>query len=69
MTTIARRSCATATTLAPRLEEAKIITSERAFLFEARLGDLAAKLNAGRFAMALNMTPAEVVDGLVDNRV
>lgn len=59
----------TPATLAPRLEEAKIITSQRAFLFEARLDDLAANLNAGRFALALNMTPAEVVDGLVQNRV
>ena len=59
----------TPATLAPRLEEAKIITSQRAFLFEARLDDLAANLNAGRFALALNMTPAEVVDGLVNNRI
>ncbi|MHB8892030.1 MAG: endolytic transglycosylase MltG [Candidatus Limnocylindrales bacterium] len=59
----------TPATLAPRLEEAKIITSQRAFLFEARLDDLAANLNAGRFALALNMTPAEVVAGLVNNRI
>ncbi len=59
----------TPATLAPRLEDAGIITSRRAFLFEARMGDLAPKLKAGRFALALNLTPAEVVDGLVDNRV
>ncbi len=59
----------TPVTLAPRLEEAGIITSRRAFLFEARMSDLGAKLNAGRFSLALNLTPAEVVDGLVNNRV
>jgi UPF0755 protein len=59
----------TPATLAPRLEEAGIITSQRAFLFEARMNDLGAQLNAGRFALALNLTPAEVVDGLVNNRI
>lgn len=59
----------TPATLAPRLDEAGLITSQRAFLFEARMSDLTPKLKAGRFALALNMTPAEVVDGLVNNRV
>jgi UPF0755 protein len=59
----------TPATLAPRLEAAKIITSQRAFLYEAQLNDLGAKLNAGRFAMTLNMTPAGVVDGLIKNRI
>ena len=59
----------TPTTLAPRLDDAGIITSQRAFLFEARMGDLTPKLTAGRFALTLSMTPAEVVDGLVNNRV
>jgi UPF0755 protein len=59
----------TPTTLAPRLEEAKVITSQRAFLYEARAEGLAAKLTAGRFALTLNLTPAEVVAGLVKNRV
>ncbi len=59
----------TPTTLAPRLEDAGIITSQRAFLFEARMLDLTPKLTAGQFALTLNMTPAEVVDGLVNNRV
>lgn len=59
----------TPATLAPRLDNSGIITSQRAFLFEARMSDLAPKLKAGRFALALNMTPAEVVDGLVNNRV
>jgi UPF0755 protein len=59
----------TPSTLAPKLEEAGIIASQRAFLYEARRDDLLPKLNAGRFALALNLTPAEVVDGLVNNRI
>jgi UPF0755 protein len=59
----------TPATVAPRLAEAGLITSERAFLFEAREQDLASKLNAGRFAIAGNLTPGEVVDGLVTNRI
>ena len=59
----------TPATLAPRLAEAGLITSERAFLFEARLNELAGKLQAGRYALAANMTPEEVVNGLVDNRI
>ncbi len=59
----------TPVTLAPRLDEAGIIASPRAFLFEARLGNLGDKLQAGRYALALNLTPAGVVDGLVNNRI
>jgi UPF0755 protein len=59
----------TPSTLAPRLAAAGIIASERAFLFEARTTDLAARLTAGRFALSLNLTPAGVVDGLVNNRI
>jgi UPF0755 protein len=56
-------------TLAPRLLEAGIIDSERAFLFEALLDDLTPRLQAGKFALALNLTPGEVVTGLVENRI
>jgi UPF0755 protein len=59
----------TPATLAPKLAAAGVIGSERAFLFEARTGDLASKLAAGRFALAGNLTPEQVVQGLVDNRV
>ena len=38
-------------------------------LYEARMNDLGSQLNAGRFALALNLTPTQVVDGLVHNRV
>jgi peptidoglycan lytic transglycosylase G len=59
----------TPATLAPRLLDAGIIASERAFLFEAQTGGLAPKLAAGNFDLALNLTPAEVVNGLVENRI
>ena len=59
----------TPATLAPRLAEAGIIASERAFLFEARMDGLGDRLQAGRYALAMNLTPAEVVEGLVDNRI
>jgi len=59
----------TPVTLAPRLAAAGIIDSERAFLFQARVDELGAKLTAGQYALALNMTPAEVVEGLVKNRI
>lgn len=59
----------TPATVAPRLSEAGLIASERAFLFEAREQDLATKINAGRFALAGNLTPGEVVEGLIENRI
>ena len=59
----------TPATLAPKLEQAGIIGSQRAFLYEARTDELAPRLNAGRYALALNLTPAEVVEGLVKNRI
>ena len=59
----------TPATIAPRLAEAGIIDSERAFLFQARMDDLAPKLTAGSFGLAGNLTPEAVVNGLVDNRL
>ncbi len=59
----------TPTTLAPRLADAGIITSQRAFLYQARQDDLLPKLRAGRFSLARNLTPAGVVAGLVNNRI
>jgi len=59
----------TPATLAPRLLEAGIISSERAFLFQARLDDLTPRLTAGDFDLARNLTPSQVVDGLVNNRI
>jgi len=59
----------TPSTLAPRLAEAGLIRSERAFMFQARVDDLASKLTAGQYGLAMNLTPAEVVEGLVKNRI
>jgi UPF0755 protein len=59
----------TPATLAARLLEDGIITSERAFLYEAAMSGLAAKLDAGRYRLAGNLTPGEVVTGLVENRI
>ena len=59
----------TPATVAPRLHEQGIIEDERAFLFQARVDDLGSKLTAGQFGLAGNLTPAQVVEGLVSNRI
>jgi peptidoglycan lytic transglycosylase G len=59
----------TPATVAPRLHEQGIIEDERAFLFQARVDDLGSKLTAGQFGLAGNLTPAQVVAGLVSNRI
>jgi UPF0755 protein len=59
----------TPATLAPRLQEAGVIQSQRAFLFQARQDGLEPKLTAGRFSLALNLTPEQVVQGLIRNRI
>jgi UPF0755 protein len=59
----------TPATLAPKLIDAGVIVSERAFLFHATLDELAGKLDAGHFALTKAMTPEQVVRGLVENRI
>jgi UPF0755 protein len=59
----------TPATLAPKLGAAGIVASQRAFLFQARLDGLAAQLTAGTFALAKNLTPEQVVQGLISNRL
>ena len=59
----------TIATLAPKLQEAGVISDPRAFLFEARTTDLGAKLTAGQFALAGNLTPEQVVNGLVNGKI
>ena len=59
----------TPTSLAPKLRAAGLIASERPFIFLALEQDLAAELQAGRFSLRRNMTPAEIVTGLVRNRI
>ncbi len=59
----------TAETVAPRLLEAGLIGSERAFLFQAHMRGLTPLLTAGKFGLASTMTPDDVVTGLVQNRI
>jgi UPF0755 protein len=59
----------TAATLAPRLAAEHFVTSERAFLYVAVTTALNDHLTAGSFTLRKNMTPAEVVDALVNARV
>ncbi len=56
-------------TLATRLKSEGLIKSERAFLFEATRSELTPKLQAGNYHVARNLTPAEVVTALVENRI
>ncbi len=59
----------TPASLAPRLRDAGIIRDTRAFIFEATTAELGPKLQAGNFRLARNLTPAQVVRGLIENRV
>lgn len=56
-------------TLAPRLEAERLITNERAFIFEATMRELAPRLQAGDFHIARNLTPDQVVTALIENRI
>ena len=55
--------------IAPRLLAAGVIADQRAFLFQARMDGLASKLTAGDYSLAKNLTPAQVVQGLIVNRI
>jgi UPF0755 protein len=55
--------------VAPRLLEGRYVTGERAFLYAALAADLGAKLEAGSFVLRGNMTPAQVVDALINAKV
>lgn len=55
--------------VASRLEEQGLVSDSRAFVFQATVDELAPKLEAGNFRLAKNMTPAQLVRGLVENRV
>jgi len=56
-------------TLARRLEEAGLIRDQRAFVFQATRRELLPQLRAGNFALREDMTPDEVVTGLIENRI
>ena len=55
--------------LAPRLQEAGLIASQPAFLFAAREANLTPQLTTGTFQLAKNLTPEQVVQGLIQNRI
>jgi peptidoglycan lytic transglycosylase G len=59
----------TPTTLAARLKEAGLVADERAFIFEASVADLGTRLQAGRYLVAGNLTAAQVVTALLENRI
>ena len=59
----------TPATLAPRLKQEGLIASERAFAFKAFEKGLGDQLQAGRFLLRKNMTPDQVVAGLIANRI
>ena len=59
----------TPATLAPKLQAAGLITSRPAFLFLAHEDNLGPQLVSGNFQLAKNMTPEQVVQGLISNRV
>lgn len=56
-------------TLADRLAAEGLIRSPRAFVFQATLRDLAPHLDAGKYHIAQNLTPDQVVTALTDNRI
>ena len=55
--------------LAPRLVDDGLVVTERAFIVVATEDGLAEKLQAGTFLLRRDMTPSEVVRGLVENRI
>ena len=55
--------------LSRRLVEAGLIKDARAFLFLATQRELLPELQAGNFALRRNMTPDEVITGLIENRI
>jgi UPF0755 protein len=55
----------TATSIADRLAEEKLVSDRRAFLFVAIERDLTTKLNAGDYSLRKNMTPNELVSTLL----
>ncbi len=55
--------------VARRLADAGLVRDERAFIFQATLRELAPKLQEGNFRLARNMTPDQLVTGLIENRI
>jgi len=55
--------------LGARLKRAGLLTSRRAFAFAAFEADLADQLRAGTYRLRRDMTPVELVRGLIENRI
>jgi UPF0755 protein len=55
--------------IARRLVEQGLLKDERAFVFEATLQNLTPQLKEGQFSLAANMTPAQLVSGLINNQI
>lgn len=59
----------TVRSITPRLLDAGVIANERAFVFQATLRELGPQLREGNFRLSADMTPDEVVTGLIENRL
>lgn len=59
----------TVASIAPRLLDAGVIADERAFVFQATVRELQPRLREGNFRLSTDMTPDEVVTGLIENRI
>jgi len=55
--------------VADRLENQGLVTDARAFIFQATTRGLAPRLSAGDFELTRNMTPDQVVTGLIENKI
>ena len=55
--------------VASRLADQGLVRDERAFVFQATMRNLAPELKSGDFRLARNMTPDQVVTGLIRNEV
>ena len=55
--------------IAPRLVDQGLLKSEHAFIFEATIRNLTPQLKEGNFRLAASMTPAQLVDGLINNQI
>ena len=59
----------TVATVAARLAEQGLVRDPRAFTFQATLRSLQPQLKAGDFRLARNMTPDQLVTGLIQNEI
>ena len=55
--------------IAHRLVDQGLLKNERAFVFEATIQNLTPQLQEGDFSLTANMTPGQLVIGLINNRI